>query len=83
MKRTLHNVGVFLIVGFYSSNTHDCSEEFTLLNSLREKASIEQALTDPDAIIDDFKGSLTASLTKLSFKKDAPKLLPMNGKEKK
>lgn len=25
----------------------------------------------------------TASLTKLSFKKDAPKLLPMNGKEKK
>lgn len=54
MKRVLHNIGVFIIVGFYSSNTEECSEGFTVVNSLWEKASIEQALTDSDAIIDDF-----------------------------
>lgn len=86
MKRILYYLGMFLIIGIYPSNAQDCSEGFTLVNSLWEKVSIEQALTDPDAIIDDFnnlKGSLTSSLTKLSFKKDAPKLLPMNGKDRK
>tara|TARA_R110002072_G_scaffold9239_2_gene45313 strand:+ start:4337 stop:4882 length:546 start_codon:yes stop_codon:yes gene_type:complete len=65
--------------------SQQCSQELGLVNSLLEKANLEQALTDPDAIADDFnelKSSL-GSIGLSSLKKDAPKILFLNGKEKK
>lgn len=65
--------------------SQQCSQELGLVNSLLEKANLEQALTDPDAIADDFN-ELKSSLGTIglsSLKKDAPKILFLNGKEKK
>ncbi len=73
-----------LFIGFYSfSNAQECSKELSMINSLLEKANLEQALTNPDAIVDDFnelKSSL-GSIGLSSLKKDAPKLLFLNGKQ--
>lgn len=66
-------------------SAQECSKEIGLVNSLLEKANLGQALTDPDAIVDDFndlKGSL-GSIGLSRLKKDAPKLLFLNGKENK
>ncbi|MEX0996609.1 MAG: hypothetical protein WDZ45_06145 [Flavobacteriaceae bacterium] len=73
-----------LFIGFFSfSSAQECSKELGLVNSLLEKANLEQALTNPDAIADDFnelKSSL-GSIGLSSLKKDAPKLLFLNGKQ--
>lgn len=69
----------------FTSSAQECSNEIGLVNSLLENANLDQALTNPDVIVDDFnelKGSL-GSIGLSSFKKDAPKLLFLNGKEKK
>ncbi len=66
-------------------NAQECSKDLALVNSLFEKISLEQALTDPDAIIaefDNLKSSL-GGLSAMSLKKDTPKMLFLNGKEKK
>lgn len=63
----------------------ECSEGMSMINTLFEKMSLEQALADPDAIVTDFN-NLKSSVTSLSLnslKRGAPRLLPMNGKTKK
>tara|TARA_R110000850_G_scaffold30630_2_gene84180 strand:- start:29949 stop:30491 length:543 start_codon:yes stop_codon:yes gene_type:complete len=84
MKTLLLLPAVILSMTFFVS-AQECSQELGLVNSLLEKANLEQALTDPDAIVDDYnelKGSL-GSIGLSSLKKDAPKILFLNGKEKK
>lgn len=69
----------------FSSLAQECSKEISLVNSLFEKINLEQALTDPSAITAEFN-TLTSSLSNfsaMSLKKDTPKLLFLNGKEKK
>ena len=67
------------------SKAQECSEGMSMINSMFEKMSLEQALADPDAIVADFN-NLKSSVTSLSLnslKRGAPRLLPMNGKTKK
>jgi len=83
MKTFVHTL---LLIGIFSfSNAQECSQEIALVNSLLEKANLEQALTNPDAIVDDFndlKSSL-GSIGLSSLRKDTPQILFLNGKEKK
>lgn len=68
-----------------SLNAQECSEGMSMINSMFEKMSLEQALADPDALVADFN-NLKSSVTSLSLnslKRGAPRLLPMNGKTKK
>lgn len=84
MKTLLLIPAIILSMAFCVS-AQECSKELSLVNSLLEQANLEQALTNPDAIVDDFnelKGSL-GSIGLSSLKKDAPKLLFLNGKQKK
>lgn len=63
----------------------ECSRDLALINSLLEKANVDQLITDPQAIEADFN-ALKTSLTSIglsSLKKDTPRLLFLNGKEKK
>jgi|GEM_PF-1979168 len=63
----------------------ECSKDLDLVNSLFEKISLEQALTDPDAIVAEFENlkSSLGNFSAMSLKKDTPKMLFLNGKEKK
>lgn len=84
MKTLLLLPTVILSMTYFAS-AQECSQELGLVNSLLEKANLEQALTDPDAIVDDYN-ELKSSLSSIglsSLKKDAPKILFLNGKEKK
>lgn len=84
MKSIILTTTLFFSMIFQVAS-QECSKELGLVNSLLEKANLEQALTNPDAIVDDFselKGSL-GSIGLSSLKKDAPKLLFLNGKEMK
>ncbi|MCW9038850.1 hypothetical protein [Altibacter sp.] len=84
MKKALH-IGIIALAISFTTSAQECNEGLGMINSLWEKATLEQALTNPDAIIDEFntlKGSLGSSLNSLSFKSDAPKLLFINGKQK-
>lgn len=62
----------------------ECSKDLELVNAILEKANLEQVINNPDAIADDYnqlKNSLS-SIGLSSLKKDAPKLLFLNGKTK-
>lgn len=77
----------FYVVAFTISFgfAQECSKDLELVNALLEKANLEQVINNPDAIADDFK-TLKSSLGSIglkSLKKDAPKLLLINGKERK
>ncbi|MAP55461.1 hypothetical protein [Altibacter sp.] len=78
-------VTIIILVFSVTTSAQECNEGLDMVNSLLEKATLEQVLTNPDAVMDEFntlKGSLSNSLTSLSFKSDAPKLLFINGKQK-
>lgn len=63
----------------------ECSRDLALINSLLQKANVDQLITDPQAIEADFN-ALKTSLSSIglsSLKKDTPRLLFLNGKEKK
>lgn len=63
----------------------ECSKDLELVNSILEKANVEQVISNPEAIEDDFN-QLKSSLSSIglsSLKKDAPKMLFLNGKERK
>jgi hypothetical protein len=63
----------------------ECSKDLELVNSILEKANLEQVISNPDAIADDYN-ELKSSLSSIglsSLKKDAPKMLFLNGKERK
>lgn len=84
MKTLLLTIVTFLLLSI-PIQAQECSEGMSMINSMFEKMSLEQALADPDALVADFN-NLKSSVTSLSLnslKRGAPRLLPMNGKTKK
>ena len=76
---------IILLLSFFSIKAQDCNKNLNLVKSLFEKMTLESALSDPDAITNQFsdlKGSLV-KIGKMSLKKDAPKMIFANGKSRK
>jgi len=76
----------FLIIGSMAQSfAQGCSRELTLVNELLEKANLDQVITDPEAIEEDFNElkSTLSSISLASLKKDTPRVLFLNGKAKK
>lgn len=83
MKKLLV-ISVLFIGGMFHAVAQGCSRELTLVNELLEKANLNQVITDPEAIEEDFNElkSTLSSISLTSLKKDTPRILFLNGKEK-
>ncbi|WP_087940967.1 hypothetical protein [Algoriphagus faecimaris] len=82
--KTLLIISLMLFGILGQSMAQGCSRELTLVNELLEKANLNQAITDPEAIEEDFNElkSTLSSISLTSLKKDTPRILFLNGKEK-
>lgn len=84
MKSTIITLCLYTLF-MHTPFAQECSRDLELVNSILEKANLDQIISNPDAIADDFNAlkSSLGSIGLSSLKKDAPKIIFQNGKEKK